>query len=84
MKLNRPQSALLFCLVFSQPVTAWAYIDPGTGSMILQFVIFALVSIAIFFRQIWGAIKSLFSSPKEKVIPSDTEDPSETPAEEQK
>jgi hypothetical protein len=55
MKLSqktRPQRALapafaLLCILLSEP--AWAYLDPGTGSMIISAVVglFATVGLAV-------------------------------------
>jgi hypothetical protein len=47
--------------------TAWAYIDPGTGSMLLQVVAAAIFG-ALFTMKSWiGSIKSIFyrNKPKE-------------------
>ncbi|MBR6059636.1 MAG: hypothetical protein IKP58_15825 [Victivallales bacterium] len=38
-----------------------AYIDAGTGSMLLQASMTAIVACALFFRQIKGFFKKLFS-----------------------
>ncbi|RPJ80265.1 MAG: hypothetical protein EHM13_12295 [Acidobacteria bacterium] len=37
-----------------------AYIDPGTGSMIIQVVLAALVGVAVSVRHYWSAITSWF------------------------
>ncbi len=37
-----------------------AYLDPGTGSMILQVVLASLLAIAVGFRIFWRKIKSVF------------------------
>lgn len=52
--------AVLVC-AFSSVVfvkQAYAYIDPGTGSMILQAVIAAIVGSAIAIKMFWRRIKS--------------------------
>ena len=44
---------------FSTP--AYSYVDPGTGSLILQGVIAAVAGAAISLRLYWGRLRSLFS-----------------------
>ena len=41
---------------------AHAYLDPGTGSMLLQVAIAGLIGAAVFFRAFWARIKSIFTS----------------------
>ncbi len=49
---------ILFTLCVSmQP--AYAYLDPGTGSLIVQILIAAFATVAIFFKTIWQSIKSV-------------------------
>lgn len=43
--------------VFALSPSAFAYLDPGTGSMILQAVIAGLVTIGIFWRNLHTFIK---------------------------
>jgi len=41
------------------------YIDPGSGSYLVQIIIAAVLGIGFFFRNIWAWIKSFFfRSPK--------------------
>ncbi len=43
------------------------YLDPGSGSILIQLVIAALLGGGLFIRSQWAKIKSLFSnSPEEK------------------
>lgn len=37
------------------------YIDPGSGSVILQVILAALLGIGVTVRLFWGKIKTLFS-----------------------
>lgn len=42
-----------------------AYIDPGSGSFLVQAIIAAVLGIGFFFRNIWNFIRSIFvKSPK--------------------
>ena len=47
-------------LVFVEPRVVDAYIDPGTGSLIIQVVIASLAAIAFYARVFWGKIKSFY------------------------
>ena len=46
------------------PLTLSAYIDPGTGSYILQLLIAAFLGISLSLKIFWKKIKRLFSSKK--------------------
>ncbi len=46
--------------LFFFPWNAWAYLDPGAGSMAIQALAAAVFTVAVFFRQIRGWICSLF------------------------
>lgn len=37
-----------------------AYIDPGSGSFLVQAIIAAVLGVGFFFRNIWAFIKSVF------------------------
>jgi hypothetical protein len=42
------------------------YIDPGSGSYLVQVIIAAVLGVAFFFKNIWAWVKSIFiRSPKE-------------------
>lgn len=57
-----PRSAVfaLLLLIASTPA-AHAYVDPGTGSYVIQLLIAALAGIAFAVKIYWGRIKGLFS-----------------------
>lgn len=46
-------------MVFSKP--AYAYLDPGTGSMMLQAVLAVIAGASVTIGLFWRRIKSLFS-----------------------
>ncbi len=54
----------LFVLVIFPPRSAHAYIDPGTGSYILQIVIAGIAAGAFAIKMFWRRIRALFSSNK--------------------
>jgi hypothetical protein len=45
---------------------ALLYIDPGSGSYLVQVIIGAVLGIAFFFKNIWAYIKSIFYRPSRK------------------
>ena len=51
---------LLPALLLALPLDAAAYIDPGTGSLILQGLIAAFAAAAFVIRGYWYRIKALF------------------------
>jgi hypothetical protein len=54
-------AAIVFAL--SQESNAYAYLDPGTGSMVLQAVIGALAAVAFAAKLFWGRMKKQFTKP---------------------
>ena len=44
---------------------AWAYIDPGTGSMLVQSVLATIAVIMVAGRTFWTRLKSFFSRHKD-------------------
>ncbi|KKB12912.1 hypothetical protein VE25_04985 [Devosia geojensis] len=61
MKLVFP--AVLFTAALVAP--AHAYLDPGTGSMILQAIVGAVAVAGATLSVYWGKVKSLFSRKKQ-------------------
>jgi hypothetical protein len=45
---------------YSELPKALAYLDPGSGSIIIQLILAALLGIGVFVRIQWSRIKSLF------------------------
>jgi hypothetical protein len=54
--------ASLLLLLF--PREAYAYIDPGTGSLILQLIAAGLVTVAVVFRKSISRLALLFRRPR--------------------
>ncbi|MBT5483622.1 MAG: hypothetical protein HOH14_05590 [Gammaproteobacteria bacterium] len=60
-KLKHLYSSLLsFILLVSLATPAYAYLDPGTGSLILQGLIAGLAMISFTFKMWWYKLTSLF------------------------
>ena len=55
------KSLILTALVLiATTAPSYAYLDPGTGSMVIQILVASFAAVAIFFRQIWQGIQMLF------------------------
>ena len=48
---------LLVLLAAALPPAAAAYVDPGTGSFLVQGIIAAIVGVGVAVRMFWGRIK---------------------------
>lgn len=48
----------LFSMIMN---STFAYLDPGTGSMIIQLVIASVVAVGAFIKIKWNAIKKCFT-----------------------
>lgn len=44
----------------------WLYIDPGSGSYILQMIIAAVLGVSFFFKNFWLSVKAFFTGKKSK------------------
>ena len=64
-----PQLLLVVLLVFVVPGTAHAYLDPGTGSFVLQMLVAGFLGAVLYVKMAWQSIKyffrNLFSSKRE-------------------
>ena len=66
----------LFLFAFSQ--SAAAYLDPGTGSMILQGIIAGLAVVAFTVKSYWYKIRGFFGKTAPKGLLDEDEEPSES------
>lgn len=44
------------------PQDAWAYVDPGTGSMAYQVLLAGLLAAGFLFRRVWAKTRKWFES----------------------
>jgi len=49
------------------------YLDPGTGSIVVQAVLAALLGLGVFIKLFWGKITSLFSKKEDQINEEDEE-----------
>ena len=54
----------VFLLVFDPSIEAKAYLDPGTGSMILQVLLGGIAGVVVAVKLYWQKMKSFFSREK--------------------
>jgi nitrate/nitrite transporter NarK len=68
-----PLALVMILALVMLPTPALAYIDPGTGSFVIQGIIAAVVGAGFAVKMYWHRIKSLFTG---KPMPED-DDPDE-------
>ncbi len=59
-RLKLPAALLLALMLVAPALPAEAYLDPGTGSIVLQAVIAAIAAAAVALRLYWTRLKALF------------------------
>lgn len=69
--------AILIGLLF--PRDAFAYLDPGSGSLIFQTVVAAMAGVAYGVRVYWSRIRNLFSRRRPTTLESPPVDPQAPP-----
>ena len=57
---------LIFLIILLHTNIAYAYLDPGTGSLLLQGLIAALAAAGAAISIYWNKLKSFFSKKKKK------------------
>ena len=63
--MTRASSWACILVLTSVSGPAWAYIDPGTGSMLVQSALAAIAVAVVAGRTFWARLKSLFSRRKD-------------------
>ena len=61
-------SITLISLYFAQTTSSFAYLDPGTGSIILQAIIAVIALIGSYMSFYWKKVKDFFKKLKKKKI----------------
>lgn len=62
----------LFLILCSQP--AWAYLDPGTGSMLLQVILGGIAAIGVALKLFWHKIRVALGFSRKSDPDEDTEE----------
>jgi hypothetical protein len=55
-----------FVLAYDPFLEVWAYLDPGTGSMVLQLLLGGIAGAAIVIKLYWQRFLSLFKKKSDK------------------
>ena len=63
--------AILLCLAL--PVTAFAYLDPGTGSMLLQVILGGIAAVGVAVKLFWYRIIAFLGFKKKPEADEDEE-----------
>jgi hypothetical protein len=61
-------------IILAMPSQAYAYLDPNSGSILLQVLLGGLAGVALSFRMFWENIKGFFSFGRRKEAEPETED----------
>ena len=64
LKKRLPRISFIIFFILSNPVTAFAYLDPGTGSMIVQGILAAVAAVGVSAGIFWKKLKGLFGGRK--------------------
>ncbi len=75
--MRHSKLALLAASLCVVTTPAYAYLDPGTGSMILQGIVGALAVGAAYVSIFWHRIKGLFTSRRSSPTPTSSPDAGE-------
>jgi hypothetical protein len=51
-----------FCVILTGTEPAWAYLDPGTGSLILQSLIAGIAGMLVVGRLYWAKLKNFLAT----------------------
>ena len=61
MKLSTMFISLIVFFMISDPFTiAYAYLDPGSGSMLLQLLLGGVTGVVVIVKLYWQRVKSIF------------------------
>lgn len=61
-------------MLFSPVLAPHAYLDPGSGSMIIQLAIAAILGLGVLIRSQWSRIKKLFGGKNTNTDETDLEE----------
>ena len=67
-------SFIALLLMGAMSRTAYAYLDPGTGSMIIQILLGGIAGAAVMLKLYWHKVKALFAGRRAKEVASEHDD----------
>jgi hypothetical protein len=56
----------VFCVLLTMSIKAEAYLDPGTGSMMLQVILGGIAAIGVAIKLYWHKLRVLFGAGKKE------------------
>jgi len=71
----KPYFYLLFLFIVIFPTPAMAYIDPGSGSMLLQLILGGVAGLFIIFKLYWYRFLTFLGIRKETEVPEEDSEP---------
>jgi hypothetical protein len=75
MKPGKLRLATIALLLVAAPSSAFAYIDPWTGSMLIQSLLGAIAAALVFGRSLWHRVRSFFVSRRGAKPPQGSDKP---------
>ncbi|RLE36195.1 MAG: hypothetical protein DRJ61_01370 [Acidobacteria bacterium] len=66
--------SLVAVLLVLTPRTAYAYLDPASGSMILQVIVAAVAAGLIMFKAFWHKIRGMFGPRRPEAVDNDEQE----------
>ena len=58
----------VFCVLLTMSIKAEAYLDPGTGSMMLQVILGGIAAIGVAIKLYWHKLRVLFGAGKKEEV----------------
>jgi hypothetical protein len=62
----------LFCVLLTLSINAEAYLDPGTGSMMIQVILGGVAAIGVAIKLYWHRIRVFLGGGKKEAAEDDT------------
>jgi hypothetical protein len=59
-------ASVVAALILLRPCAAFAYVDPGSGSLALQLLLAGFAGVGVVLRLIWGRIRAALGLPRSK------------------
>jgi len=56
----------VFCVLLTMSINAEAYLDPGTGSMMLQVILGGIAAIGVAIKLYWHKLRVLFGASRKE------------------
>jgi len=71
----KPYFLLFFLVIVIFPSPAMAYIDPGSGSMLLQIILGGVAGLFVIFKLYWHRLLTVLGIRKETEAPDEKSEP---------